>query len=508
MISPTSIIQYLSVAALRKPSIMTAWNYWGRIKMLRLIKLIRGYLIGKVDYNKPLRSKLLIKIIQKLNTVVAKRASFLQWGLFNICEAKMRLAYENAGQQGHDVDFDDAVEAATHKFLNIHYFDDKMRALWIGESDHLSEIVDGFLTKYQNNKAMADEIIERASADSKLDTLLGMHLRVQSYLATCYNIPLLSELLFNKAKEVIPDAVVLGEVEIDREIVRRKKEYRLYDDQIADRHAVKLSFSMEEMTYFIAIFSSLMIACGYMYTYYFYSHFGFKVSDFFNVSDYLAVSIEKVHASLYSVAWTGIVWFMMLHSFSRSSQRVIEAERKQMRFLPYFVFFAFLMWNYEAFTKGGTSMSFAVVMDVMFISAIFGPRIAAKYFKNVIAGIFVIVLLSNWGARTFKIISDDIVLSEEAVAKDQNCGNVSFRDEAKLGVSSCDLVMIGANSTYAFFVYQGGQKSIAIPKTEIAYIVNEIPGSEASIYNKYIQPFVLIWDALMGNGIPDTEQTE
>ncbi|GGF74457.1 hypothetical protein GCM10011332_30720 [Terasakiella brassicae] len=365
----------------------------------------------------------------------------------------------------------------------------------MGLDGDYKDYVDGIVSSYEQHKDAVDTLINKVNDEGQLNDLILLSLRVKHYI---YSRTLEKELavgFMGEARKIDPDAVEIDAAGIEQETKKHKIQLKKKDSELGDRYAIKISLNAEQMTYVLAIFSSLMLACGYVYTYYFYSHFGFNVSDLFTVSDYLAVSIEKVHTSFVSAVISIVIGFWWISGQSRSSKEQLERERHKMRFIPYLIGISILGLNVQAVIIGEPLWSTAVFCDVLLLSGFFGPDIAKKYFKKPLIALFMILFIANWGSQLYSTITKDIYAVENGLEGHvRRCGGFTFVKDVDIAYDACELAMIGANSSYAFFVAMDYEKSIALPKQAVSRFENTLPEPGENWFVGLVKPFMVIWD--------------
>ena len=72
------------------------------------------------------------------------------------------------------------------------------------------------------------------------------------------------------------------------------------------RAAYKFPIGLSELSQIIAILSPVLLVAGFVYCHVYYGHFGISTGDYFNLSDYLASSIEAIYAAAISAVVSGL----------------------------------------------------------------------------------------------------------------------------------------------------------------------------------------------------------
>lgn len=239
---------------------------------------------------------------------------------------------------------------------------------------------------------------------------------------------------------------------------------KLEDEKLKSFPPIKITSA--HITFLFSLFSSLFILSGFVYNYYLLKHFNISVSNFFNISDYLASSVDVITASL-------IATFIAIISFLLGLNRGVEQHFYDEEFetksttkkdiLPA-ILVSTLTINlvlHSYFTGEVHSTTLSILIFFISINTI--PMLPIwKYIENKLTILVVIFSLITFSLHMYYSIDKKIKKIEANNLKSDY--ELIFDNKFKGNKNSKFLL---ANSTYVFLWDPQIEKIIIIPKGEV-----------------------------------------
>lgn len=280
-----------------------------------------------------------------------------------------------------------------------------------------------------------------------------------------------------KAKEWKNDASSLNNETFKTKVSSIKKELKLLKNDIKVLTKKKLEgeklksfppikITSANITFLFSLFSSLFILSGFVYNYYLFNHFNISVSNFFNISDYLASSVDVISASLIA---TFIAIISFLYGLNRGVEQHFYDEEFETKsttkkdILPAIIVILLTskLVLHSYFTGEVHSVAFSILIFFISINTI--PSLPIwKYIENKITIFIVIYSLITFALhmnysidkKIKKIESDNLNSEYELIYDSKFKGNRNSK-------------FVLANSTYVFLWDPQIKKITIIPKSEI-----------------------------------------
>ena len=238
----------------------------------------------------------------------------------------------------------------------------------------------------------------------------------------------------------------------------------------------------------LAFFSAIFITVSLYYHYQFYSNFGFNAFQYFWFNDYFQSNTEGLYLAIFGCISFGIVTFIC-HKIYRTEDIPLPEEKSRYkifvttrRFLVLTMAFAFVLFVFFIAVslidppedKNYNSSLYILIITANFL---FFPSIM-RFFKITMGVGSIISLVIICLSYTHLVASNAIVDVETKIKainsqEGEQCGEYTFSANIASMIDACDVVMIGANSSYVFFVEKYRGESMVIKRENV--IFNKIP---------------------------------
>lgn len=244
-------------------------------------------------------------------------------------ELRIRCLHEAAKQEGADKKIDQMIFLATQKILLPAHFENPLPGFFARPAD--AEDAAKLVADYEAHKGEVDDLVARALEDEAVrnardgcfavEAIMSLEIKQgerAAYFAQAGGIDegSLAELKFLPAQ-----------VEVD--IKKYKKWYRAMREYMGDKEAVKLTFSIDDATKWIAALYAVLLVGAYFRAQLLYGAFGISVTSYFGVTDYLAAGVDAIGSAALASVWGIFVLFAGVHHGSRKPIALIEYERKR-----------------------------------------------------------------------------------------------------------------------------------------------------------------------------------
>jgi hypothetical protein len=248
--------------------------------------------------------------------------------------------------------------------------------------------------------------------------------------------------------------------ELRKEIISEKK---VIDKNFFKAYSLKIHLSSTNLSVILSFFSILFLITGYFYNYFLLRSYNIQVSSFYNLSDYLATSVEKIKYSL-----VGSV-IALIGSFSRYKRYYcqlpwekdysITSSLKSLKWLLLITSFMIGLGLIFRFNNSYyLNISFiAIFLSINNLSMIFSE----KFFKDTVSSYFIIAFLLSY---SLYFAYDSL---NDYNKKTKNNYSFEFKDNI---IDLKDLKWINSNSNYFFFYDTVKFESVIIDKRNINLI--------------------------------------
>jgi len=187
---------------------------------------------------------------------------------------------------------------------------------------------------YENTVEYSDEIDElyhQTNNDPEIKRNIANYYLIYSfiyssnkYFSKLYENEVSSKL--TKARSLCPEIEVIDNHKSLNELsVKLKKQFKIirkevktlhheYIDRDVESNLNKVTIDRESVMFLITLCSTMFVVSGYFYVAILLDHFNVNASNFFTISDYLGVSLDKVSITLFSTLIAMAVAYFMLYS--------------------------------------------------------------------------------------------------------------------------------------------------------------------------------------------------
>ena len=236
-----------------------------------------------------------------------------------------------------------------------------------------------------------------------------------------------------------------------------EKRYRAELKTFRNSKAQRYDLRLEELTPLLPWFSLFFLLAGYTYTRSVYGYFGVDVSNFFSMSDYLAVSIEEI-TNCFAI-FIGILIGALLEHRSEKTRTEYEIRDTSVgQLLSYCFKYLFCLFILYHMYKGTFPLEFVKMfgpLPVMIVASLPIYFIAARYFKN--PRYLSIVLLSLVGF--FSGIHLNSKMSIKNIKEGHSGMTFEIKAESREFTQE-NFSFIGGNSRYIFLHSKEGSVEI------------------------------------------------
>lgn len=244
---------------------------------------------------------------------------------------------------------------------------------------------------------------------------------------------------------------------IEKEMRTLAKE-KLY--QKKNLQTFKISISISDFLAYISLFGTLFIISGYVYNYFYYKSFGFDVTPFFGLEDYLTTSIKAISNLVIGSILGVIAVYLGINSRLKVPEPAKAKEAKRInteRNLLIITLIVIAILTYIINKKQIFQIYYLVYILLIFSIV---PKVAVRYFENGTKALFILIFFSYYiGAFTMNYLENTY------------SGNSKYeRYEIKLNRKYKNLKVIGINTKYIFGKDTSTKNIIVIPITEMENI--------------------------------------
>jgi hypothetical protein len=244
-------------------------------------------------------------------------------------------------------------------------------------------------------------------------------------------------------------------------------------NEVFDRSSFKLKLSYTNFLHLISIVTPLILIGAYLSNKIYFSNFNIDIHNFFNVSDYISISIAEIELASISVIFASVSLFLTFFRASRNQNR-FQLQKRKIKHTIEDIFILIILFAIPVISFYINSpMKYYSLSALLFLIVFkLADVIAIKYFSNPIkASFFIIIILS--------FISNIIVLSYSkvfefklAVKNKQRGYELVFKDSENDYLRN--QYFLGSNSHYIFLIDSLLTKTTVIDKNLVQKIELDI----------------------------------
>ncbi len=380
-----------------------------------------------------------------------KRALKLRSECLLLVRMGVRIADTNALQIGADPSLDRCIGIAAWRLTSPEY----LASSFPDEIKNRSEKLDDLATKYEKeyleNKEKIDELVDLASEKVIVRTWLLNYFVVQSYIERQMDgHESGSRYYFERAREFDEFVEPIDQHGVERLLREARKQIRLAKEILSDREALKIDVSSSVVNSLIGVFSFLFIITGYIFNYFYLGSFGINVHRYFDLSDYVASSIEQIWVIFLGTLYTGIVIFLGMHHASRKPVAQIKQELGRFNWFLVLVITVFLANLIMGIVVGGRSLHFFFSFNILYIGFFVSSYLSDKYFRNTTLATLVFAMLFSYASGMYARTAFAIFDAKSAPISIEACIATSKKSDASTHATECNLRILGSSAGYLF----------------------------------------------------------
>ncbi|WP_072682615.1 hypothetical protein [Arcobacter sp. LA11] len=353
---------------------------------------------------------------------------------------------------------------------------DKLEDKQLTEINKYSEEI--FKKYILNNDEIREEdreLLSNVMADEKIKELLSLKFLLNSYYYGVFHIEDDEELYYKKALKIKDNLTKLNKKTFynQKKIVKKienelKQEFNKITKERIERRKFeetpKVRISTENINFILKICSLFFIVGGFLYTYFFMAYFNINISLYYNISDYIAGSMDVLfNIFIILIVLSIFMAFefdnMLNKEFFNDEYGISSSKSYTQEYLVFGFFFVTSILNYLI---TNTIETFLVIMTLVMLFYIVLPKIKIlnyleKPIPIVLSLIGIILFISQLALRIDKDIKS-VLKNEKKVSIKLKYDYTKFEE----------LSLITINSNYLFFWDKEKKKSIVIPLSRIS----------------------------------------
>lgn len=310
-----------------------------------------------------------------------------------------------------------------------------------------------------------NKVCNKIQKDELSLQLIDIYTKLKNLANEKYNL----ELVLNNRH--LPNSPLIENIDIKdlknvSKVLKRKAKSEY--DELIDRSSFKLDFSLSEIGNIFAILTPIIFVGGYYYSKIYFNHFGFNIHNFFSISDYITVSIDKLELALYGGLIAIISTFITIFRHSKSSLKLTNNSEKSKNWIIQLFIIILLVGSVclQFYINGKNKF---VTLHILLIPVFYqlGDYIAVKYFRNPLKPLFIITFILqfylNISISVFSKINDIENNWVKETSKITFNSNIDIQNKE-------ELVIIGFSNDYVYLRDSINNKSITIKKENILYL--------------------------------------
>ena len=352
------------------------------------------------------------------------------------------------------------------------------------------EIPDHYKELVTTEKRFFDKEFKISKKDPGIRRLASDYFRIRSFH---YSYGVSTDFLKQKAAEYLKKAkeydktvsplnnreFIIIRKSIKKYYSRLKQEYRSdlkrFVRDETSKIFPKFEIKQAHLTFMISISTAIFLITGYVYNKFFLGAFGIEVSKFFNLSDYIAASMDKLYIAGISAIVALLFAFYGMYLRFRDEIRSIhfeanvEVEMKRWDFQMLILLIGFSILTALYFYKDlpGKYSLLSIVIFFLLIG-IYLKLPLDKFIKNPSYIFVFFIALLSFAVSIFNAISNDI-----DKIKHSNINEIrkySFQYNQNVPFDPKFAVLLAKTDDFFFFYDKENKISYVIPKSDIQWI--------------------------------------
>jgi len=410
----------------------------------------------------------LMRLAYRLQLGVFKKALRLRTLLIFELENRIRARIEEARLEGHDEQFDRVLHLTVCRMTKPELFETQAYDfLFRGLSDETRHSHDLLRRAYENETENVTALIKQVNSDKGIKKTIERFELLNHFLETKKGNQEAAAHYLLKAKHETPEAKPLSVKDLYALESNTRKITQKLRELISDREAIKISLSLGDVTSSISVISSFFLITGYLYNHFLLGQFGIEVSKYFSLSDYLASSLDGIRYSASGAALGLLSYFIGMHCTSRKSRHQLEYEKSQKQYWPYLIFVSAIVGAAIGYLKNLETFYDASYIVIIFSAMYFIPRFAAKYFKDPLTAMFLLIFIASFSAHMFAAVGKAAFKFKNYEFSKLNPFEVEFNK--RISLTDKEFTILAGNSGYLFFLDRQ-RSAIVVRKEEVLYL--------------------------------------
>ena len=279
------------------------------------------------------------------------------------------------------------------------------------------------------------------------------------------------ERLLVEARSLEPAAVAIDFAGIRREVRDCGRRLKVAKAVLAERSAIKIDFSLSDISSVAGLVSVVFVASGFLYSRYFFASFGVDVSLFFSLGDYLAASIEQIRSAAFAAAVSLVTFAFGLRAASMRSKLEIRASQKRRRRerVAFNVFLG-ILWLAAAWALHEDKPNFHLFTTCGVLTAYkIADRIAVLFFRRTLVAATIIIGMLVFAVNVGVSVYERTYDLRHGKGASPTTVEVYFKDS----MDGLPLPgrFIAATSNYLFMLAPDGKAVQAYPRDQLQRII-------------------------------------
>lgn len=378
-------------------------------------------------------------------------------------EMRIRCLHGEAKQEGADKNLDKIIAIAARKFLLISHFDDPTPD-FVAAHPKDAERARDLLSEYASHKVEVDDLVSLVSDDEALRNARQAFFVLEAITGDQTG-QADRKAYYAKRAEVDEEQICLPEPKtIEDDIKIYKNWYKAMDDHLADADAIKLRFSVDDATKWIALSYAVLLVGAYFRAHLLYGAFGIPITAYFGVTDYLAAGVDAIGSAALASALGLAMLFAGFHHGSRKSPVLIEYESHKKNYFRWFLAIIIATTLIGSISDRILFHWFIQISGTLLI-LIISMYLSKKYFVSHILPFFVMYFVAIFTLQIWVGAMNQIAAIREVPTDDNRCLQYKFKTGS--GLDPCNAVLIGTSADYMFFYESGLRKGLAVPRHSV-----------------------------------------
>ena len=453
------------------------------------------------------KDKAIHKMLFLLKKFAFNRITTIQFDLRTLLTLQIRAELPDAHLVGHDEELDNIIHIAYLKLVNPDIFTGEgPESLRKNVTGKLKKIYVDFRKEYEINQNKIEETILLVRDKEHIKSTQKDYWLICHYFESQMKDQESATYYLDKAKDIDDKITPLTASMTDKIRNKTRKESKKIRSVIADRGALKISFSPHLINTIVISIAPLFLIAGYLYNKILLDTFDIDISSFFSIEDYITASIEKIEFTMLTAVLSLIVIYLGVRTPYRTPKGHLEREKKRTGFAYYLKIFLLIVTAlvFEAYVLGKilfmwpaialpaialpdialsaiaqlaiaqldiTLFAIALLLSILSIKISF--YIAQKYFEKPIIARFFIMFVLFLAINLFYSVHTQIFVLKNSDIADIKKYNFEFNSPNSYPEK--DMVLIVSSRDFFIFLNKESKTSITsivVPRNHVSLITS------------------------------------